>query len=113
MNKINFIFFLILILSCNSAAQRSSILAGYFPASIMDAHLEVYVDSTFKLSYLETIHGTWNTIDDTIILLKNNNLCAKIYNDELIEYYSNEFRVLETMEIKSFDPPEIVQFPNE
>ena len=103
----------ILLSSCLSKNKKHSSFGGYASGSITDYHLEGFVDSTFRLTNTIDIKGTWKMDKDTIYLLVDDLQCAKISMDKNVSVSCHELNILKQMEIKIFDPPTILKFPNQ
>jgi hypothetical protein len=97
----------------NTNSKKACILAGYASGSITDYRLEVYPDSTFYLSTirLDETNKTWERKLDTLFLMEDLQLCAKIINLETVEIIEASYHSLSIMELKAFSPPKIIQYP--
>jgi len=95
--------------------NKEAIYAGYAEGTMIDYKLLLFEDSTYYLSTLDLIEykgrKEWREVNDTIQLEFENEIVARLYKSELIEYKHDNFRCLSIMEIKEFDPPKIVEFP--
>jgi hypothetical protein len=96
----------------NIESKKACILAGYASGSIIDYRLEVYTDYTFYLSTANNEKDkTWERKLDTLFLMENLQVCAKIINLEAVETTRASYKSLSIMNLKSFSPPKIVQYP--
>lgn len=107
---------IIVLSSCSKTESRkAAFMAGYYESSIIDYKFEMYPDSTFFLRRgLGKDKGIWQQEKDTFLLFIQDTLemklIAKITNSKA-EVYVNEFRILKEMNLKTFSPPIIVQYP--
>ena len=96
----------------NVESRKACILAGYASGSIMDYRLEVYPDYTFYLSTANNEKDkTWERKLDTLFLMENLQVCAKIINLEAVEITTASYKSLSIMHLKAFSPPKVVQYP--
>lgn len=97
--------------ACKKAPTQKVVLTGFASGSLMDYYLIVNEDTTFQLYSNTSIRGNWLINNDTLSLIKDQEICAKIFNDQFMDFYCNEFKILELMTFKKIDPPRRVNFP--
>ncbi len=91
--------------SCDNPKSKNVVFTGYADGSLVDFYLIGNQDSTYQLINIESTYGTWLSHNDSILLMEKGIICAIIFDNKLIEYYCDDFKVLELMTFKKFKSP--------
>ena len=114
-NKLkNLIIILIfMMVGCVENDLEKLVLGGWAAGSIVGYKLKVYPNNAFELSHGIPLKGNWMYNNDTIIFLLDEKICAKIYQEKLVEYNNcSELRALTIMEFVENEEPKPLKFPN-
>jgi len=91
---------------------QPSVYAGYFNSGMLDYCFEAFIDSTYIVyTVLDTVEGKWYMENDTLFLKNEQQICAKIYQEELLDFSCEELKPLSEMELKYYERARVALFP--
>lgn len=74
---------------------KPSMWAGYVDLDSIDYRLEVFTDSTFQLySKNNKIADQYRIVNDTLFLLQHQKVCAKLFENQLLNIQCPSFDIL-------------------
>lgn len=93
-------------------SKRLVVFAGYAEGTMVNYRLELYPDSTYFLSTVSSpVTPNWAMDSDTLLLKQGDHVCAKIWQEKLLDCTCPSHQSLRIMELKWFVPPKVVVYP--